>query len=141
LQRRAIEHPDTDDYLRRANAYHREEEARHLAFGRMLLPELWAAASWRERWLVRRVAPLLTNLMMNTQLTHPGIYAAAGLPGRRTARRVIRSANHRELMAEAMRGVLKALMAAAPELDGRVPRGWRRMCQVDRHGRPVETIA
>jgi len=98
LQRRAIEHPDTDDYLRRANAYHREEEARHLAFGRMLLPELWAAASWRERWLVRRVAPLLTNLMMNTQLTHPGIYAAAGLPGRRTARRVIRSADHRELM-------------------------------------------
>ncbi|MEY2403900.1 MAG: hypothetical protein QOD38_1451, partial [Acidimicrobiaceae bacterium] len=38
IQRRAIEHPDTDDYLRRANLYHREEEARHLAFGRMLLP-------------------------------------------------------------------------------------------------------
>ena len=141
LQRRAIDHPDTDDYLRRANAYHREEEARHLAFGRLLLPELWAAASWRERWLVRRVAPLLVNLMMNTQLTHPGIYAAAGLPARRTARRVIRSAHHRELMAEAMRGVLKALLAAAPEQAGRLPRGWRRMCQVDRHGVPLEAAA
>src|SRR3954451_24335346 len=27
IQRRAVEHPDTDDYVRRANAYHREEEA------------------------------------------------------------------------------------------------------------------
>src|SRR3954453_3544727 len=50
VQRRAIEHPDTDDYLRRANLYHREEEARHLAFGRMLLPELWASSSWRQKW-------------------------------------------------------------------------------------------
>src|SRR3954465_10701848 len=30
VQRRAIEHPGCDDYLRRANLYHREEEARHL---------------------------------------------------------------------------------------------------------------
>jgi hypothetical protein len=137
VQRQAIEHPDTDDYLRRANAYHREEEARHLAFGRMLLPELWASASRREKWLVRRVAPLLVNLMMNTQLTHPGIYAAASLPARRTARRVIKSARHRDLMAEAMRGVLKSLLAAAPELEGRLPAGWRRMCRVDRRGRPL----
>jgi hypothetical protein len=141
LQRRAIEHPDTDDYLRRANIYHREEEARHLAFGRMLLPELWAAASRRERWLVRRLAPLLVNLMTETQLTHPGVYAAAGLPGRRTARRVSRSAYHRGLKAEAMRGVLKSLLAAAPDLDGRVPAGWRRLCQVDRHGAAVSQPA
>jgi hypothetical protein len=141
LQRRAIEHPDTDDYLRRTNAYHREEEARHLAFGRMLLPELWATSSWRQRWMVRRLAPLLFNLMMNTQLSHPGVYAAAGLPGRRTARRVIRSAHQRATVAEAMRGVLKSLLAAAPELEGRLPRGWRRMCQVDRRGVPLEASA
>lgn len=137
IQRRAIDHPGTDDYLRRANLYHREEEARHLAFGRMLLPELWANASRRERWMVKRVAPVLVHLMMNTQLTHPGIYAAAGLPARRTARRVMRSAHHRELIAEGMRGVLKSLLVAAPELDGRLPAGWRRMCQVDRRGAPV----
>jgi hypothetical protein len=136
IQRRAIEHPDTDDYLRRANLYHREEEARHLAFGRILLPELWAKASRKEKWYVRRVAPLLVNLMMESQLTHPGIYAAAGLPARRTARRVLRGANHRDMLAEAMRGVLKTLLVAAPELEGRLPRGWRRICQVDRRGTP-----
>ncbi|MDQ1704551.1 MAG: hypothetical protein QOF18_917 [Frankiaceae bacterium] len=139
IQRRAIEHPDTDDYLRRANLYHREEEARHLAFGRMLLPELWARSSRRERWLVRRGAPLLVNLMMESQLTHPGIYAAAGLPARRTARRVLRSAHHRDMVAEAMRGVLKSLLVAAPELNGRLPGGWRRICQVDRSGAPLRS--
>jgi hypothetical protein len=137
VQRRAVEHPDTDDYLRRANAYHREEEARHLAFGRMLLPEMWASAGVKDRWLVRRVAPLLVRLMMETQLTHPGIYAVVGLPPRRTAWRVNHSETQRALVAEAMRGVLKALLAAAPRLEGRVPRGWRRLCRVDRFGSPT----
>jgi hypothetical protein len=135
IQRRAIEHPDTDEYLRRANTYHREEEARHIAFAGILLPELWQRASRRDKWLVRRVAPFLVKLMVETQLTHPGIYAAAGLPALRTHRAVLRSANHRDLMSEAMRPVLKTLLSSAPELRGRVPRGWRRICQVDRHGR------
>jgi hypothetical protein len=74
--------------------------------------------------------------MVETQLTHPGIYAAAGLPALRTHRAVRRSRNHRDLIAEAMRPVVKTLPASAPELEGRVPRGWRRICQVDRHGRP-----
>jgi hypothetical protein len=137
VQRRAIEHPDTDDYLRRCNVYHREEEARHLAFGRLLLPELWARASRRERWLAKRVAPLLVRLMVETQLTHPGVYAAAGLPPRRTAWRVNHGPTQRALVAEAMRGVLKAMLAAAPDMSGRVPRGWRRLAQVDRHGRAL----
>jgi hypothetical protein len=137
VQRRAVEHPDTDDYVRRANAYHREEEARHLAFGRMLLPEMWASAGRKDRWFVRRVAPLLVRLMMETQLTHPGIYAVVGLPPRRTAWRVNHGETQRALVAEAMRGVLKALLAAAPELEGRLPRGWRRLCRVDRHGTPL----
>jgi hypothetical protein len=135
IQRQAIEHPDSDDYLRRCNAYHREEEARHIAFANILLPELWQRASRRDKWLVRRVAPFLVNLMMNTQLTHPGIYAAVGLPPLRTHRAVLHGDNHRNLMAEAMRPVLKTLLASAPEMQGRVPRGWRRMCRVDRQGR------
>jgi hypothetical protein len=137
VQRRAVEHPGCDDYLRRANLYHREEEARHLAFGRMLLPELWAAAPRRERWMARRVAPLLVRLMIETQLSHPGIYALIGLPARRTAWKVNHSAQQRALVAEAMRGVLKSLLIAAPEMKGRVPRGWRRLCMVDRHGNPA----
>ena len=134
IQRRAIEHPETDDYLRRCNAYHREEEARHIAFAGILMPELWSRARRRDKWLVRRVAPLLVRLMVNTQLMHPGIYEAAGLPALRTHRAVLRSATHRNLIAEAMRPVLKTLLTSAPELRGRVPRGWRRICQVDRHG-------
>jgi hypothetical protein len=137
IQRRAIEHPDTDDYLRRCNVYHREEEARHIAFAGILMPELWSRAGRRDKWLVRRVAPLLVNLMVNTQLMHPGIYAAVGLPAMRTHRAVLRSATHRNLIAEAMRPVLKTLLASAPEMRGRVPRGWRRICQVDRQGRPA----
>src|SRR3954447_2338986 len=136
VQRRAIEHPGCDDYLRRANIYHREEEARHLAFGRLLLPELWAAAGWRERWMARRVAPLLVRLMVETQLSHPGVYAVVGLPPRRTAWKVNHSSTQRALVAEAMRGVLKSLLIAAPQMRGRVPRGWRRLCQADRHGAP-----
>src|SRR3954464_7438650 len=136
VQRRAIEHAGSDDYLRRANTYHREEEARHLAFGRMLLPELWEKASRRERWMVRRVAPMLARLMVETQLSHPGVYAVIGLPPRRTAWKVNHSATQRALVAEAMRGVLKSLLIAAPQMRGRVPRGWRRLCQVDRHGAP-----
>src|SRR4051794_33315987 len=137
VQRRAIEHPVSDDYLRRANPYHREEEARPLAFGRMLLPELWVKASRRERWMVRRVAPLLARLMVETQLSHPGVYAVIGLPPRRTAWKVNHSSTQRALVAEAMRGVLKSLLIAAPQMRGRVPRGWRRLCQVDRRGVPL----
>lgn len=139
VQRRSIEHPDTDDYLRRCNLYHREEEARHLAFGRLLLPELWERASRRERWLAKRFAPFLVRLMIETQLSHPGVYAAVGLPPRRTSWRIHHGATQRALAAEAMRGVLKALLAAAPELVGRVPRGWRRLGQVDRHGQPLSS--
>ena len=57
------------------------------------------------------------------------------MPAMRTHRAVLRSSNHRNLIADAMRPVLKTLLASAPELHGRVPRGWRRICQVDRHGR------
>src|SRR5438270_8113843 len=100
VQRRAIEHLDTDDYLRRANAYHREEEARHIAFAGILLPELWRRAPRRHRWLVRHAAPALVHLMLDGQMMHPGIYAAVGLPGHKTQRAVKRSADYRAFLAE-----------------------------------------
>src|SRR4051812_22055232 len=37
FQKLASEHPDTDPFVREVNKYHRQEEARHLAFARMLL--------------------------------------------------------------------------------------------------------
>src|SRR3954468_19038488 len=42
LQKLASEHPDTDPFVKEVNRYHRQEEARHLAYARMLLPERWA---------------------------------------------------------------------------------------------------
>jgi hypothetical protein len=138
IQRRQVEHPDTDDYLRRANAYHRQEEARHMAFARMLLPEVWSDAGPWSRFLVKRVAPLMVGLMLDTQLFHPGIYDAVGLPGHRTWRAVHRSEPYRAMVYEATRPLLAAVTAAAPELAERVPRGWRRLCGVDRRGKPVE---
>jgi P-aminobenzoate N-oxygenase AurF len=137
IQRWSIDHPDTDDYLRRANVYHREEEARHIAFAGMLLPEMWARAGWFDRFLVRHVGPTLVNLMLETQMFHPGIYATVGLPAMRTARAVKRTSLWRRTRVEGTRPVLKALLAAAPELHGRVPRRWRALCAVDRHGRAV----
>jgi hypothetical protein len=137
VQRRQLEHPDTDDYIRRVNAYHREEEARHIAFARILLPELWRKASRRQRFLVTRIAPILVDLMLETQLFHPGIYEAAGLPARKTARAVQRSASYRQLRAQALRPVLKAWLSAAPERGHRVPRGWRRICATDRSGQQL----
>ena len=132
IQRRLIDHPDTDPYLRRVSQYHRQEEARHIGFARILVPEVWATATRRDRFLVRRVAPVIIGLLLETQLLHPGIYEAAGLPGRRTWRAVHRTDHYRQLRIEACRPLLQAL----PFRD-RVPRGWRRLCGVDRAGQPV----
>ena len=137
IQRRGVEHPDTDDYLRRANAYHREEEARHIAFAGILLPELWRTSSPRQRWLVKHVAPHLVHLMLDGEMLHPGIYTAVGLPGPKKQRAVKRSASYRAFLAEGMRPVLKTLLTSAPQLRTRVPRAWRRICQVDRTGAPL----
>src|SRR5918992_4765654 len=60
LQKRAAEHPDTDPLLAAVNRYHRQEEARHLAFARLHLPELWAKAGKVERW--RGLPPAPTGI-------------------------------------------------------------------------------
>ena len=55
MQKLASEHPDTDPMIKSVSKYHRQEEARHLAFARLLFPEQWAAAGPLERFLVRHV--------------------------------------------------------------------------------------
>src|SRR5579875_3779935 len=79
LQKLASEHPETDPFVREVNKYHRQEEARHLAFARMILPELWRQASRFERFMIRRVAPLMVGGMFD-MLVHPGVYETIGLP-------------------------------------------------------------
>ena len=137
LQKRAAEHPDTDPLLAAVNRYHRQEEARHLAFARIRLPEVWAAASPVERTQVRRLAPFIIQCQLEG-LLHPGIYRAAGLPGWSTWRAVHRSDAVTRLRHEATRPILRELQAAGAFRSGRVGRGWRRLCGVDRSGRPVD---
>ena len=79
LQKLASEHPDTDPMIKAVSKYHRQEEARHLAFGRMLFPEQWAAAGPIERFLVRHLGSRIAIAMFDT-IVHPGVYATVGLP-------------------------------------------------------------
>jgi hypothetical protein len=137
IQKRQAEHPATDPFLAAVNRYHRQEEARHLAFARIRLPEVWAAASPVERTQVRRLAPFIIQCQLEG-LLHPGIYRAAGLPGWSTWRAVHRSDAVTALRHEATRPILRELQAAGAFRSGRVGRGWRRLCGVDRFGRPVD---
>jgi hypothetical protein len=136
LQKKAAEHPDTDPFLAEVNRYHRQEEARHLAFARTVLPEEWRAASWADRFAVRHVAPLVIRDMFRL-LVHPGVYETVGLPGWATWRAVNRSSERVALRHEATRQVLDAMIRAKVFGPGRVPRGWRDLCGVDAEGTPT----
>jgi hypothetical protein len=136
LQKQAAEHPDTDLFLAEVNRYHRQEEARHLAFARTVLPEQWRAASWTDRFAVRHVAPLVIRDMFRL-LVHPGVYETVGLPGWATWRAVNRSSERVALRHEATRPVLEAMIRAKVFAPGRVPRGWRDLCGIDAEGTPT----
>jgi para-aminobenzoate N-oxygenase AurF len=136
LQKIAAEHPDTDPLIAAVNRYHRQEEARHLAFARMTLAEHWANASRRERRRVRHFAPRAIGVLF-ASLVHPGVYRTIGLPGFRTWRAVQRSPLRVALRYEGTRPVLKVLLDAGVLRRGRIPRGWRRLCGVDAVGEPV----
>lgn len=134
LQRRMSEHPDTDAFVRAVNRYHRQEEARHLAFARAVLPELWADSSRAQRWRVRYLAPFVIHQMFAI-LVHPGVYQSVGLPAWRTWRAVQRSPRTISLRHESTRPILAALQGAGAIT--KVPRGWRHLTGTDRAGRPA----
>ena len=136
LQALASEHPDTDPHLAAVNRYHRAEEARHLAYARLRLAEAWREATALDRWGVRRLAPLVIGGMFDL-LVHPGVYETVGLPGWDTWRAVRTDPERRALRHRACRPVLRAMVDAGVVRPGRVPRGWRALCGVDRAGRPA----
>jgi hypothetical protein len=136
LQKKAAEHPETDPFLAEVNRYHRQEEARHLAFARTILPEQWSQASWTDRFAVRHVAPRVIREMFSL-LVHPGVYETVGLPGWATWRAANRSAARVALRYEATRPVLAAVLEAGVVSRGGVPRGWRDLCGVDAEGAPA----
>jgi hypothetical protein len=135
LQRRTVDHPDTDPFLAEVNRYHRAEEARHLSYARAVLPEVWAEASFPDRLAVRRVAPWVVRDMFRF-LVGPGVYETIGLPGRETWEAVQALPAREALLHEAMRNVLQVLLDAGALERGRLPQGWQAVCGVDAHGTP-----
>jgi predicted metal-dependent hydrolase len=136
LQKLAAEHPDTNPLLASVNRYHRQEEARHLSFARTTLPELYAETGRVERLRIRHFAPVVIRLLFH-MFVHPGVYAAAGLPGWKTWRAVNRTPERLAVRYQATRSILRTLLDTGVFKLGRVPRGWRKLCGVDRFGEPV----
>ncbi len=135
IQKLAGEHPDTDPFLAAVNRYHRREEARHLSYARLRVPEVWHDATFGDRYAVRHLAPSIIYLLCHL-FVHPGVYQTVGLPKWRTWRRVRHLPARRDFQHRATRPVLAALVAGGVFRPGRIPRGWRRLCNVDRHGEP-----
>jgi hypothetical protein len=140
MQKLASEHDETDPMIKAVSKYHRQEEARHLAFARLLFPEQWAAAGPIERFLVRYLGSRIATGMFDT-IVHPGVYGTVGLPTWKTWRAVNRSAGRTALRHRALRPLLTTLLDAGAFLGGRVPRGWQRACGVDGRGRDMATLA
>jgi hypothetical protein len=141
MQKLASEHPDSDPMIKSVSKYHRQEEARHLAFARMLFPEQWAKAGPIERFLVRHLGSHIAIGMFDT-IVHPGVYGTIGLPTWRTWRAVNRSAGRTALRHQALRPLLAQLVEAGVFRAGRVPAGWRRATGMDRHGNdPAPAVA
>jgi hypothetical protein len=136
IQKLASEHPDTDPMIKSVSKYHRQEEARHLAFARILFPEQWAAARPRERFMVRYVSSRMAIGMFDT-IVHPGVYASVGLPTWETWKAVNRTPGRTALRHRALRPLLTPLLEAGVFHGGRIPRGWQRAAGVDRRGREV----
>jgi hypothetical protein len=134
MQKLASEHPDSDPMIKSVSKYHRQEEARHLAFARMLFPEQWAKAGPIERFLIRHVSSRIAIGMFDT-IVHPGVYGAVGLPTWKTWNAVNRSAGRTALRHRALRPLLTQLMEAGVFRGGRIPRGWRMATGIDRRGR------
>ena|SRR5437660_429188 len=135
MQKLAMEHGDTDPFIREVNRYHRAEEARHLAFARTVLAEQWRAAGMFERLLVRLVVPRIIWGMFDT-IVHPGVYATVGLPKFSTWRRANRTPYRVGLRHRAARPIVKALIDGGVLRTGRIPRPWRALAGVDRAGQP-----
>src|SRR5437588_6761165 len=58
FQKMAAEHPETDPYVAAVSRYHRQEEARHLAFARTTVGEHYRNTTWTDRFAVRHIVPL-----------------------------------------------------------------------------------
>jgi hypothetical protein len=139
LQKIASEHPDTDRVLAEVNKYHRMEEARHLAFARLTVGELYKKAGRRERLRIRLLAPLMIGGLFDTFI-HPGVYATVGLPTWKTWKAAKATDERRAIKYAAARPILKALVEGGVFAKGKIPKGWRTLCGVDQHNVPLPEL-
>ncbi len=133
LQRLASEHPGNGPVPGGGEPLPPPGGGPHLSFARSVLPEVWADAAPQERAAVHRLAPFAITQLFDL-LVQPGVYATVGLDPFATWRAVRASPERIDLRRHATRPVLDALLAAGVVERGRVPRGWRALCGVDRHG-------
>jgi hypothetical protein len=70
-------------------------------------------------------------------MVHPGVYRTIGLPGFSTWRNAHRTPERRSIRYRATRPILKTLLDLEILKRGRVPKGWRDLCGVDRRGEPI----
>ncbi len=137
VQRRTVEHPDTDPFLRDVNRYHRAEEARHIGYAKAVFPEVWREATWSDRLATRWIAPHVVGALF-AFFVRPDVYAVVGLPTWDTWRAANATTGRRRLRQEASRPVLDLLLSADAFGIRGVPRPWQRLCGVDAAGRPRE---
>ena len=90
LQRLVAEHPDSDPMLVALNRYHRQEEARHLAFRRAPRSPRCGRAPARCSARSSATSRHGSSTCCGRSSYIPGVYAAAGLPALRTWRTVQR---------------------------------------------------
>jgi hypothetical protein len=67
----------------------------------------------------------------------PGVYTTVGLPPMSTWVKANRSPRRLAMRYAATRPILEQVIAAGFFRKGRVPRSWRNLCHVDRHGEPL----
>jgi len=130
IQRRAAEHPATDEYIRAISRYHRLEEARHLAYARTTIGDHYRHATFTDRFAVRWIVPAALVVMFDT-IVQPYVYPTVGLPAWSTWLRVRRQPGRIALRRQCARAVLDALVEADVIDANRVPVVWRHVAGVD----------
>ncbi|WP_421121238.1 diiron oxygenase [Aquihabitans daechungensis] len=77
--RATMNHPLVHEVSRSLTRIHVIEEARHVAFAKSFLRDMWAELSEEDRELVRIFAPAGAELVVGLSL-HDGVYESIGLP-------------------------------------------------------------
>lgn len=134
FQKMSIESPETDEVLRAVSRYHRQEEARHISFARILLRDLWGGkVSLRDNLYMRYIMPRHIRLMFMGNI-HPNVYKVVGLPTWSTWRKAESSDFRLGIQYDACRKVLNTLLEVGALQAGGIPRGWRKLCNVNQNG-------